>query len=264
MPELPDRLRMYVTGPVTLTSPAASVFEVEFPSRQARRLFVYLVLKRLSGTSSEDLADAIWPGEPPDAWRAGLAAMVSKLRKLLRARFPGLADITMDFGAYRLRVPAASWVDVEAAAGALERAQAALRRDQPREAWGFANVAATIGARPFLAGEEGGWIDVQRTALRTTQLSSCECLAALHLLIGNPDESVKWAQRAIDVEPLRDSGHRSLMAALNQAGNPSEAVRAYHTYRRMLAEELGADPAPEVERLYLHILRADGNLADAV
>lgn len=40
------------------------------------------------------------------------------------------------------------------------------------------------------------------------------------------------------------------------AGNRAEALHAYHELRQFLAEELGIDPAPEVQNLYIHLLQA--------
>jgi DNA-binding SARP family transcriptional activator len=39
-------------------------------------------------------------------------------------------------------------------------------------------------------------------------------------------------------------------------GNRAEAVRVYERCRRLLAEELGISPAPQIEALYMEILRS--------
>jgi hypothetical protein len=45
------------------------------------------------------------------------------------------------------------------------------------------------------------------------------------------------------------------MRAYHRLGEPGEALAAYERLRALLAEELGADPAPETERVHLAVLR---------
>jgi DNA-binding SARP family transcriptional activator len=58
------------------------------------------------------------------------------------------------------------------------------------------------------------------------------------------------------VEPLREAGHRALMRVHQAAGERGEALRVHAELRAMLAEELGIEPSPETEALYLELLRA--------
>lgn len=56
------------------------------------------------------------------------------------------------------------------------------------------------------------------------------------------------------VDPLREAGYQRLMRAQAAAGHRAEALRAYQACRRVLSEELGVDPSPETEALYLELL----------
>jgi DNA-binding SARP family transcriptional activator len=44
------------------------------------------------------------------------------------------------------------------------------------------------------------------------------------------------------------------MEAHASAGNRPEALRAYRRFREMLTQELGTDPSPETEQLYMQLL----------
>ena len=46
------------------------------------------------------------------------------------------------------------------------------------------------------------------------------------------------------------------MRAHALAGNRAEALRVYARCRQILSEELGVDPSPPTESVYLEILRA--------
>jgi DNA-binding SARP family transcriptional activator len=51
------------------------------------------------------------------------------------------------------------------------------------------------------------------------------------------------------------------MIALYRCGRQADALHAYQTLSRCLADELGVDPTHEVQRIHHAILVADPNLA---
>jgi DNA-binding SARP family transcriptional activator len=53
--------------------------------------------------------------------------------------------------------------------------------------------------------------------------------------------------QAVALEPFRESGYRALMRLHHLAGDRAQALRVYERCRHLLAEELGAAPAPETE-----------------
>jgi DNA-binding SARP family transcriptional activator len=71
------------------------------------------------------------------------------------------------------------------------------------------------------------------------------------------DEAVGPAGDLVALEPFRDSAYRRLLAAHAAAGDRGEALRAYDRYRRVLAEELGVGPSPDLEATYLELLHAE-------
>jgi hypothetical protein len=54
--------------------------------------------------------------------------------------------------------------------------------------------------------------------------------------------------------PLRERLWSLLIRALNGSGRRADALDAYHTVRRQLADELGIDPSDELQRLYTRVL----------
>jgi DNA-binding SARP family transcriptional activator len=146
-------------------------------------------------------------------------------------------------------------VDLEAAAGALHRAETLARTGQVDEACGWALAARAIGARPLLPGAEGPWVARRRARLRDVYLRSLEVLANVWVRRGEPGLAVADAEEALRLEPFRESTYRTLMGAHAAAGNRAEALRVYQRCRDLLAEELGIDPSQETEALYLRMLR---------
>lgn len=249
-------VRIVLAGPVSISAPSGNVvLEGHFPSRQARRAFVYLVCSRFAGATSEQLASAIWPGDTPRAWRPAVAALLSKLRQLLSSRLAGAISISSEYGVYRLDVPGDTWVDLDAAFAAAERGVAALRAGNLDDGWANATIAASITVRPFLPGDEGPWIESTREQLRQTRLAALECLMQVQLQAGMPEDAVRSAEELVKLDAYRDQAYIALMRALSAVGNPSRAIAVYNEMRGLLADELGIDPSEEAEAVYLDILR---------
>ena len=60
---------------------------------------------------------------------------------------------------------------------------------------------------------------------------------------------------ALEEDPLDEDAVRLLLRALLTRGLPADALRVYERFRRILADELGTDPAPPTQRLYAAALR---------
>jgi tetratricopeptide (TPR) repeat protein len=60
--------------------------------------------------------------------------------------------------------------------------------------------------------------------------------------------------------PVRERFHAQLMVALCHAGRRAEALEAYLDARRVLVDQLGIEPGPELQRLHQRVLASDGEL----
>jgi len=242
-------LRLYLTGRLTAELGRARVDERRLPGRQGRRALVYLALERTRPVPIDEVADAVWgTATPAGAWEPALSAIISKLRASLRA-VDAHSTVTTVSGCYQLVLPADAWVDVEAARLALEEAEAHARAGRSRQAWGPANVAAVIAARPLLAGLDAEWIERTRQTRRHTRVRALECLAAVALDNGEHPLAAQLAREVTELEPFHETGWQRLMSAHAAGGNRAEALRAYERCRHLLAEELGVAPSPATEAI---------------
>lgn len=245
--------RIYLTGRVTIESPYGRVDQNAFPGRQGRLAFAHLVLRNTPVPRSE-LADLLWGGEAPSSADAALSAVVSRLRGLLRDAGLPREALSAALGCYELRLPPGTWVDVRAATSAVHDAEAALQAGNVRAAYGPASVAYHITRRPFLPGEEGAWVGEQRGHLQALHARAAECLAMVSLSNGEPPIAVALAEELLAGDPFREAAYQILMRAHFAAGSRAEALRAYERCRRLLAEELGADPSADTQALHLRVL----------
>ena len=214
--------------------------EGDLPGRQGRQLLAYLVAKRDRNATREDVIDALWP----DGRDGGLAPLLSKVRRVvpldgLRPDVPGL------------------WVDVEAAAAAVHRAESALALGQAHAAWAPSQVAMFVAGRPFLAGEDAPWIDEERRGLAALHVRAVEAYAASTLGVGGTElaAAVRAARRLVELEPYRETGYRILMDALDCEGNTAEALRVYDALRCRLRDDLGVTPSQATQDLHRRLLR---------
>ena len=70
--------RVYVCGRLAVEYGGGVLREAELPARQGRRLWAYLVLRRRRPVGRDDLAEALWGDEVPEAWDTTLNALVSR------------------------------------------------------------------------------------------------------------------------------------------------------------------------------------------
>ena len=221
------------------------------PGRQGRLLFTYLVVNRHRPVPRDELAEALW-GEPdPAAVDARLNPLLSKLRRVFGA------DAVDGRSTIRLCLPG-TWIDLEAAAEAIHRAESAVaQQDWPR-AWGPALTALFVAERDFLPGEDAPWIDEIRHQLTELRLRALECYAAAGLGIGGTElaAAVRAGHQLTRLAPLRESGYRYLMRALAAQGNVAEALSVYGQLCECLRDQLGVSPSPATRQLHERLLAA--------
>lgn len=247
-------MRIYLSGRLMVESDSGLLDEEDLPARQGRIAFAYLVLNRRRPVSRLELVAALWGDSPPEAWEVSLSALLSRLRSFLR-QLPLNADITALSGSVQIRLPVELWVDLDAARNALDEAEGLMRADKPKEAWPGAAIACSIFERGFLQGEEQLWIVRERERILSEHLRSLELLSDITLVLGEPAAAVRFARLCCDLEPFRESAYEREMRAEMQLGNRAEALRTYERLRKVLADELGADPSPPLQAAFLQALR---------
>lgn len=244
-------VRVYVTGRIQIEHAGRLIDEQRLAARQGRALFAYLVCHRQRPVTRAELAEILWPGELPSAWESALNALVSKLRAVLKRVEPASClTLSSAFGAYVLHVGANVWIDREAAAASIDQAEGLLRARNWRDAWGPCNIAAITTRQPFLAGDEGEWIERERARLHSILVRALACLSEIWLLNGEPSLALGSARECVTLEPFREEGYRRLIRVYAALGEGAEALRVYETCRALLARELGTDPSPETQAVY--------------
>jgi DNA-binding SARP family transcriptional activator len=219
------------------------------PGRQGRLLFTYLVVNRHRQVPRDEVAEALWREPDPAAVDARLNPLVSKLRRVFGA------DAIDGRSTLRLCLSAA-WIDLEAAAEAIHRAESAVAQQDWARAWGPALTALFAAERGFVPGEDAPWIDEIRHELAELRLRALECYAAAALGLGGTElaAAVRAGRQLTRLAPLRESGYRYLMRSLAAQDNLAEALGVYGQLSDCLREQLGVSPSPATRELYERLL----------
>lgn len=98
------------------------------------------------------------------------------------------------------------------------------------------------------------WLDMERETYRQQRLHALERAASALCDRGRFTDALSAGLGAVRSEPLRESAHRRVIAVHLAEGNHAEALRQYHGYRRLLADELGLPPSPEIRRMVAPLL----------
>ena len=171
--------RIQICGPLAIERDGQRL-DALLPGQQARLLFTYLAVNRHRQVSRDELAEALWREPDPAAVDTRLNPLLSKLRRVFGV------DVVQGRSTLRLCLPDA-WVDLEAAAEAIHRAESSVAQQDWGRAWGPALTALFVAGRDFLPGEDAPWIDEIRHQLSQLRLRALECYAAAGLGIGGTE-----------------------------------------------------------------------------
>ena len=227
-----------------------------FPGRRSELVFAYLAAEHRRDVTRDELADALWPQELPDAWAAALRGVVSDVRRVIEASGLDAGDLLGHTGGgYRLRLPPDTVVDLDEARAAVAAARAQAQDDAAGAAT-QAGRAADLARQPFLPRHEGSWVDGIRRELAGILVEALELAAASHLRAGDTRSAAAAAARLIEVEPYNDAAHRLRIEVLGAGGDRAGAQRAYDECRATFADDLGVEPSAETQAALQRALEA--------
>lgn len=245
---------MWVTGRLAVEGPGGLLVERDLPARQGRLALTYLVLNRHRAVTAEELAEGVWSGAQPEAWQVALRATLSRLRRALETvGLDGRETLASSFGCYQL-VLGPCWVDVEAAADGVHRAEHAWTARDAGTAVGWARVAVAQTGSPLLSGQDDDWVLIERDRLTELRVRALTVLSQVWQETGDAPMAVRDAREVAALRPHRDTSCRLLMQAHSAAGNPAEALRTYEKFRHLLDRELGVLPDAATRELHARLL----------
>jgi DNA-binding SARP family transcriptional activator/tetratricopeptide (TPR) repeat protein len=235
---------------------------VRIARRQERCVLAILLLEAGRPVSTDRLAELTWAGQPPAAARDVVQTYISRLRTALNP--PGVdvtVPVTRRGHTYVIEIDP-QLVDVYQFERAVEDALASdVAADRSR----LLRRGLALWRGPALA-DIGPDAVRERLAARLEEarLRALDLRIAADLSDGRHAEIVGELIELAARSPQDERLAAHVMLALHRCGRRSEALRAYQTIRRCLADELGLDPGSELQALHSAILRGDPELVSAV
>ena len=228
------------------------------PTRAKERCLLALLLARGNQViSSERMAEALWPGQdhPEDAVRS-VQTHLSRLRSALG---PASERLLTRPGGYLLRVDRDE-LDARRFERLLDQARG-LAAEEPDKLALLDQALALWRGPPYGEFRDEEFAVGDAVRLEELRLVAIEERTDALLALGHHEEVVGELEALCGQHPLRERLRAQLMVALHRSGRQPEALRAFEAYRRVLAEELGLDPSPELRDLEARVLRHDPALA---
>ncbi|GAA0560290.1 DNA-binding SARP family transcriptional activator [Saccharopolyspora erythraea NRRL 2338] len=234
------------------------------PARQ-RAVFTVLAMRANRVVSRHELVDALWGESPPASAEGSVYTYVSGLRRALepqRSRRSTDGLLTSHPAGYTLRLPDES-LDVRVFDRLREEGGQRLARGDHQGALEALDGALKLWRGEVLSGVPGPFAELQRQRLSDLRLATAERRAAAALALGSHAEVAAELAELVHEFPLRESLRVLLMTALYRGGRHAEALEVFRDARRVLVEELGIEPGPELSRMHEQVLANDPALDPA-
>ncbi|MFF8477236.1 BTAD domain-containing putative transcriptional regulator [Streptomyces sp. NPDC015414] len=207
--------------------------------RNGQRLLAFVALRRR--VSRSVLAGTLWPEVTEEHARGSLRTTLWKLPRCDQPLIRCSGDLLVPAPTLRVDVDAFTETALRVVRGGSPPRHTLLPQD-------------LLGAEDLLPGWDEEWVLLERERLRQLRLHALDALAEALVREGKPALALEAAWESVRTEPLRESANRAAVSAHLAEGNVSEAVRHYHSFRRLLREELGVEPSPQ----FAHLLAPHG------
>jgi DNA-binding SARP family transcriptional activator len=237
---------------------------VSLGGRRQRAVLALLAIHAGEVLSMDRIVEEIWAGDSPPSAARTVHSYVSRLRSSLRSGRPTepRSDILISQDPGYVLTIDPSWVDAVRFERGVAQASASLGSGDPEKANSELQEALALWRGTALAD-----FAFESFATRESERLSERRLEAIELRIDTDLALVRHSQLVAELEslvvshPMRERFWAQLMVALYRSGRQSDALAVYSRVRRMLIDELGIEPGPELRRLERMVLEQSPELA---
>ncbi|MGW3966672.1 BTAD domain-containing putative transcriptional regulator [Amycolatopsis sp. NPDC005003] len=224
--------------------------QVPLGGPKPRALLAALLLNVGRVVSVDTLLTALWGENPPNSARSVVHTYVSALRRMLGERDHALRR---QAPGYVLDVAPES-VDLVRFERAVSAGRRALAAGDARLASTTLAEALALWSGPPLGGAEGEWAEAERTKLAEARLAAVEARLEADFRLGRGGALAGELTALVAEHPLREPLRAKLVLALHQAGRQADALATFHEARRLLDDELGVEPGPQLQAAFQAVL----------
>jgi WD40 repeat protein/serine/threonine protein kinase len=219
-------------------------------SRKAEALLVYLARSR-GPQRREVLADMLWDERSQSQALSNLRVLLTSLRQKLGDHIE-ISRETVGLNPF-----GDTWIDTEDFEHSLKLLTQESGIHSMKTAEIIHRAVIDLYRGDFLEGfyiadssRFENWLAAERERLHRQAADGLAELVAYQLNFGNYKNGVQYASRLLSLDPLMESAHRQMMRLLVYTGQKGAALEQYETCRRLLEEELSAQPDAATTALY--------------
>jgi len=243
-----EALRIFLLGGFRLALGSRTILEDAWPRRKARSLVKLLALAPGHRLLREQIMDALWPDQDPQAAANNLHQALYHARRILDpARPPFFLRLQGEL--VSLAPDQALWIDAEA----FEAAAAAALRSKEPALYQDALEQYTGDLLPEDRYED--WAATRREYLRRVYHDVLYALARLQQARGASLLGIKALEQLVASDPLAETAQRDLMRMYARSSRRYQALRQYQQFRSALQRDLGVEPEAETQQLYQEIVQ---------
>lgn len=226
--------------------------QIRLGGKRQKAVLAQLVLHANAVVPSEQILIQLWGEDTPPSAANSLQAAISRLRRVLP---PGRL-VTRGPGYLLHLMPQES--DLQEFGHLFAEGRGALAAGDPDTAARTLRVALALWHGPALADfryEPFAQAEIAR--LEDLRLECLEERMEADLATGQGGHLVPQLHELVAEHPLRERLRGQLIRALYRSGRQSDALDAFHGARKILRDELGLEPSPELVRLHRAVLAHD-------
>ncbi len=217
-----------------------------------RAVLAALLLRLGQVVSTDTLIDELWGDDPPARASNLVSIYVLRLRRLigdsegqvLKTRSPG----------YQLLLGPDD-LDTQRFGILMSQGREALTAGDPeRAAQLLADSLALWRGKALADVPPSAFVDAEAERLDELRLAVLELRIEADIACDRGSLAIPQLRRLLSDEPLKEKLWLLLMRALDAAGRHAEALGVYEQARTVIADQLGVDPGPEMQRAFQQLL----------
>lgn len=239
-------LHLELLGDFRLRTESGSL--VTISAKKSQAMLAYLAVKPGQMVSRDKMAGLLWSSTAPEQARQSLRQTLSTLRKELSQ--VSSQKILVEEGDFLSLDASLVYVDVVEFESLISSGTAEAL-----------DPATVLYSGDFLDGflidEEkfDQWVIAERDRLHRLALRAHAQLVEQLNRAGSMDEAIGVAQRALRIDPLQETMHRTLMKLYMQSGDLLNALQQYDTCAKTLRRELDVEPDAQTKSLEQEIVQ---------
>lgn len=245
-------IQITTLGKLQLRNHAHNIDFGSFPTRQVEELLIYLMLNPCLRHSRLKLIHLLWPDCSEKTGRGRLNTTLWRLRNVFKyLEIPPENIITTTKTWVCLTPTELIQTDFETFQSHEKKARLA---SEPYQKERYIQMALNLYQGEFCEGIYAEWCLSERERLAQTHIRLLSQFMNLCLDHLNFERAAAIGKKILDVDPLREEVHRTVMYCFSRLGWYAKAVQQYHICLRLLRTELDVDPMTETQILFNQIM----------